>query len=131
GDIGSTASTKLVLNSDLLIVIGSSFSDMTHLPEKRVVQIDIDPMMIGRKYPVEVGLYGNSAEIVPQLLDLIQENRKDDYLQEIRKLKREWLELLEEEADATLTPIRPQYIIKVLNEKIDDDAIVCLDTGEN
>ena len=131
GDIGSTASTKLVLNSDLLIVIGSSFSDMTHLPEKRVVQIDIDPMMIGRKYPVEVGLYGNSAEIVPQLLDLIQENRKDDYLQEIRKLKREWVELLEEEADATLTPIRPQYIIKVLNEKIDDDAIVCLDTGEN
>lgn len=131
GDIGSTASTKLVLNSDLLIVIGSSFSDMTHLPEKRVVQIDIDPMMIGRKYPVEVGLYGNSAEIVPQLLDLIQENKKDDYLQEIRKLKKEWLELLGEEADATLTPIRPQYIIKVLNEKIDDDAIVCLDTGEN
>ena len=104
---------------------------MTHLPEKRVVQIDIDPMMIGRKYPVEVGLYGNSAEIVPQLLDLIQENKKDDYLQEIRKLKKEWLELLGEEADATLTPIRPQYIIKVLNEKIDDDAIVCLDTGEN
>ena len=65
GDIGSTAATELVLNSDLLIVIGSSFSDMTHLPVKKAVQIDIDPLMIGRQYPVEVGLYGNSAEIIP------------------------------------------------------------------
>jgi len=131
GDIGSTAATELVLNSDLLIVIGSSFSDMTHLPEKKVVQIDIDPLMIGRQYPVEVGLYGNSAEILPQLMDLVQENKKDHYLSEIRKLKNEWLDLLDEEIDGSLTPIRPQYIIKVLNDKIADDAIITLDTGEN
>ncbi|MEN6592829.1 MAG: thiamine pyrophosphate-dependent enzyme [Methanobacterium sp.] len=131
GDIGSTAATDLVLNSDLLIVIGSSFSDMTHLPEKKAIQIDIDPLVIGKQYPVEVGLFGNSAEILPQLMDLVQENRKDDYLKEIRELKMEWLDLLDEEADGNLTPIRPQYIIKVLNEKLDDDAVITLDTGEN
>jgi pyruvate oxidase len=131
GGIGSTAASELVLKSDLLVVIGSSFSDMTQLPEKKVVQIDIDPMMIGRQYPVEVGLYGNSAEILPQLLDLVRENKKEEYLQEINKLKRDWLDLLDEEADSTLTPVRPQYIIKVLNEKLDDDAVIALDTGEN
>lgn len=131
GDIGSTASTELVLNSDLLIVVGSSFSEMTHLPEKRAIQIDINPLMIGKQYPVEVGLYGNSAEILPQLLDLVQENKKEEYLAEIRDLKLGWLDLLSEEADDGLTPIRPQYIIKVLNEKIDDDAVITLDTGEN
>jgi pyruvate oxidase/acetolactate synthase-1/2/3 large subunit len=131
GDIGSTASTELVLNSDLLIVVGSSFSEMTHLPEKKAIQIDINPMVIGKQYPVEVGLYGNSAEILPQLLDLVQENKKDEYLEEIRELKLEWLDLLAEEADGGLTPVRPQYIIKVLNEKIDDDAVIALDTGEN
>ncbi len=131
GDIGSTAATELVLNSDLLIVIGSSFSDMTHLPEKKTVQIDIDPMMIGRQYPVEVGLYGNSAELVPELLDLVRENKRVEYLEEIRKLKKEWLDLLDEEADDTKTPVRPQYIIKVLNEKIADDAIITLDIGED
>ena len=131
GDIGSTAATELVLNSDLLIVIGSSFSDMTHLPEKKTVQIDIDPMMIGRQYPVEVGLYGNSAELVPQLIDLVRENKRVVYLEEIRKLKNEWLDLLDEEADDTKTPVRPQYIIKVLNEKIADDAIITLDIGED
>lgn len=131
GDIGSTASSELVLNSDLLIVVGSSFSEMTHLPEKKAIQIDIDPLVIGKQYPVEVGLYGNSAEVLPQLLDLVQENKKDDYLAEIRKLKQDWVDLLKEEADASLTPIRPQYIIKVLNEKVDDDAVITIDTGEN
>lgn len=131
GDVGSTASTYLVLNSDLLIVVGSSFSDMTHLPEKKTIQIDIDPLVIGKQYPVEVGLYGNSAEILPQLMDLVQENKKDQYLEEIRMHKKEWLDLLDEEADGKLTPIRPQYIIKVLNDKIDDDAVITLDTGEN
>jgi pyruvate oxidase/acetolactate synthase-1/2/3 large subunit len=41
------------------------------------------------------------------------------------------LDLLQEEVDSTKTPIRPQYIVKVLNEKIADDAIVTLDVGEN
>lgn len=131
GDIGSTAATELVLKSDLLIVIGSSFSDMTHLPQKKTVQIDIDPLMIARQYPVEVGLYGNSAELIPQLTDLVQEKKRDDYLVEVSNLKKEWIGLLEEEADATKTPVRPQYIIKVLNDKISDDAVVTLDTGEN
>ncbi len=131
GDIGSTAATELVLNSDLLIVIGSSFSDMTHLPEKKTVQIDIDPLKIGRQYPVEVGLYGNSAEIIPELIDLVKEYKKAEYLEEIIRLKREWLDLLDEEIDKNKTPLRPQYIIKVLNEKIADDAIITLDIGEN
>ena len=35
GTIGSTSASKLVRASDLLIVIGASFSDMTQIPEKR------------------------------------------------------------------------------------------------
>ncbi|MGE5637648.1 MAG: thiamine pyrophosphate-binding protein, partial [Chloroflexota bacterium] len=38
GDLGSTASAELVQKADLLVVIGSSFSDLTHLPQKRMVQ---------------------------------------------------------------------------------------------
>jgi pyruvate oxidase len=131
GTIGSTASTELVEKSDLLIVIGSSFSEMTQIPEKPTVQIDIDPLMIARRYPVKVGLLGNSAEIVPQLVNMVHEKDDDNYLKEIKRLKQEWLKLLDEEADATLKPIRPQYIVKILNQKLDQDAIIALDTGEN
>ncbi|WP_414469086.1 thiamine pyrophosphate-dependent enzyme [Methanobacterium sp. ACI-7] len=131
GGIGSLAAAKLVRDSDLLIVIGSSFADLTNLPKKKIIQIDMDPMMIGKTYPVEVGLLGNSAEIVPKLLDTLKENKKEDYLDEIRTLRTKWLKQLEDEIETNKAPIRPQYIIKALNDRVADDAVITLDVGEN
>lgn len=131
GTIGSTAAAKLVRESDLLIVIGSSFSDMTQIPEKRVIQIDIDPMMIAKSYPVEVGLWGNSGELIPKLTAAIKEKKNGERLIQIGELKKEWIDLLAREADSSRIPIRPQYIIKVLNDKIADDAVISLDVGDN
>jgi pyruvate oxidase len=131
GGIGSTCASKLVQQADLLIVFGSSFSDMTQIPEKRIIQVDIDPLMIAKNYPVEVGLWGNCSEVIPALIKEVKVKKNNEYLAEIIKLKKEWLDLLEKEADSTNKPIRPQYIIKVLNEKISDDAIISLDVGEN
>jgi pyruvate oxidase len=131
GTIGSTASAALVEGADLLIIVGSSFSEMTQIPEKKTVQIDIDPLMIARRYPVEAALLGNCSELLPQLKNKVKNKDNDDYLEEIGKLKKKWLDLLREEADPSKTPIRPQYIIKVLNEKLADDAVIALDVGEN
>lgn len=131
GSIGSTAASDLVQNSDLLIVIGSSYSDQSQIPEKPTVQVDIDPMMIAKRYPVKVGLVGNSTEIIPELLNLVKEREDNDYLKEMEKLKQNWIKLLEEEINSESSPIRPQYIIKTLNNQIDDDAIITLDVGEN
>ena len=131
GTIGSTCASKLVQQADLLIVFGSSFSDMSQIPEKRIIQVDIDPLMIAKNYPIAVGLWGNCSEVIPTLIKEVREKKNNGYLAEIIKLKKEWVALLEKEADSTKEPIRPQYIIKVLNEKISDDAIISLDVGEN
>jgi thiamine pyrophosphate-dependent acetolactate synthase large subunit-like protein len=131
GDLGSTASAELMAKTDLLIAIGSSFSDLTHVPVKRTVQIDINPLMIARRYPVEAGLLGNSAVLIPKLTAKVQEKRNPSYLAEIAGLKQEWLSQLEKEANPTMKPIRPPYIIKVLNDKLADDAVISLDVGEN
>ena len=131
GTIGSTAAARLVRESDLLIVIGSSFSDMTQIPQKRIIQIDMDPMMIAKNYPVEVGLWGNSAELIPKLTEAVKKKPNTEYLAEVTRLKGEWVSQLVREADASRTPIRPQYIIKVLNDRISSDAVISLDVGEN
>ncbi len=131
GGVGSTAASELMRKADLLIAIGSSFSDLSLIPQKKTVQIDINPLMIARRYPVEVGLLGNSAVLIPKLTDKVQQKQNADYLAEIARLKQAWLNQLEEEADSSMKPIRPQYIIKVLNEKIADDAVISLDIGEN
>ena len=131
GGVGSTAAAYLMQKADLLIAIGSSFSDLSLIPQKKTVQIDINPLMIARRYPVEVGLIGNSAVMIPKLTDKVKEKHNTDYLAEIVRLKQEWLNQLEKEADPNMKPIRPQYIIKVLNKKIADDAVISLDVGEN
>ncbi|BAW31442.1 MAG TPA: thiamine pyrophosphate-binding protein [Methanothermobacter sp.] len=131
GTIGSTAAAELVRDSDLLIVIGSSFSDLTQIPQKRMIQIDIDPMMIARRYPVESGIIGRSAIVIPKILKFVDKKERKDYRKKMSELKSRWLKLLEAEADPISTPIRPQYIISVLNRKLDDDAIITLDVGEN
>ena len=131
GGIGSTAAATLVRKADLLIVVGSSFSEFTQIPEKKTVQIDINMKMIAKKYPVEVGLLGNSAVLIPKLTEKVKEKQNTGYLNEITQLKQEWLKQLQREADGSLKPIRPPYIMKVLNEKIADNAVISLDVGEN
>jgi thiamine pyrophosphate-dependent acetolactate synthase large subunit-like protein len=87
--------------------------------------------MIAKNYPVEVGLWGNSAELLPKITDIIKDKKDEGRLVEITKLKEEWIDLLRKEADPSKTPVRPQYIIKVLNDKISSDAIISLDIGDN
>jgi len=131
GGVGSTAAAELMQKADLLIAIGSSFSDLSQIPQKKTVQIDINPLMIARRSPVEVSLLGNSAVLIPKLTEKVKEKKNAAYLSEITKLKHTWITQLEKEADATMKPIRPPYIIKVLNEKIAEDAVISLDVGEN
>jgi pyruvate oxidase len=102
GTIASTAAAELVRKADLLIVIGSSFSELTQIPAKKTVQIE-----------------------------KVNQKENKEYLDEVRRLKHEWIEQLGQEADSSLKPIRPPYIMKVLNEKIASDAVISLDVGEN
>jgi pyruvate oxidase len=131
GNLGSTAAAELVYKSDLLIVIGSSFSDFTQLPQKKTIQIDINMKNIAKKYPVEVGLLGNSAILIPKLTKLVQQKLKPKYLEEILRLKQNWQNQIQKEADSSLKPIRPPYIMKILSEKISPEAVISLDVGEN
>jgi pyruvate oxidase/acetolactate synthase-1/2/3 large subunit len=76
-------------------------------------------------------LLGNSAVLIPKLTEKVQEKKNPDYLAEIARLKQEWLSQLEKEVNPNMKPIRPPYIIKVLNDKLADDAVISLDVGEN
>ena len=76
-------------------------------------------------------LWGNSGEILPKIARFTTKKENREYLSEIGRLKSEWASKLASEADSSRTPVRPQYIIKVLNEKLSQDAIISLDVGDN
>jgi thiamine pyrophosphate-dependent acetolactate synthase large subunit-like protein len=131
GGIGTTAAGELMNKADLLIAIGSSFSDLSQIPKKRTVQIDINPLMIARRYPVEVALLGNSAVLIPKITEKVTQKDNAAAVAEIGKLKQAWQVQIQREADPSVKPIKAAYIMKVLTEKVAPDAIISLDVGEN
>ena len=59
GDIGTDPAKRMVFGADLLITIGCSYSDKTAVPSYiPQVQIDLDPMTIGKKFPVQSASWG-------------------------------------------------------------------------
>jgi|Deesub1362A_J573_1020465.scaffolds.fasta_scaffold00017_175 thiamine pyrophosphate-dependent acetolactate synthase large subunit-like protein len=131
GNVGSGYARKIVNKSDLLIVLGSSFSDMTNIPDKPIIHIDIDPIQIGRRRGASVGLWGDCTSTLPYLIEGVNERKSNGMVDEIRKKKKEWFERLDREADSNKIPVRPPYIMKTLTELVEEDAIITTDVGEN
>jgi thiamine pyrophosphate-dependent acetolactate synthase large subunit-like protein len=65
------------------------------------------------------------------LTALVQQKQNEGYLAEVARLKQDWFSQVAKEVQADKKPIRPPYIIKVLNDKLADDAVISLDVGEN
>ena len=65
---------------DTLLIVGSSFPYIEFLPkpgQAKCVQIDSDPMRIGLRCPVDVGIVGDSAAALRGLLSLVEEKDQD------------------------------------------------------
>ncbi|GAA2656328.1 hypothetical protein GCM10010400_11650 [Streptomyces aculeolatus] len=70
GLLGTRPSYELMQDCDTLLVIGSSFPYTQFLPEfgqARAVQIDVDPHMVGLRYPFEVNLVGDARATLQRL----------------------------------------------------------------
>ena len=81
---------------EVLVVIGSSLGELqTHaweprfMPRKALVQIDLDPEMIGLNYPVTVGVVADARTALVELRKLLPPNRTSE-VSSLAKLKAEW-----------------------------------------
>lgn len=131
GSLGTAVAHHLTDTTDLLIIIGCSCSNNTNIPNKPAIQIDIDPIEIGKRHPIDISLIGNSAEIVPKLIDKVEKSKKSEYLKEVATLKEEWNRTLKAEEDPNRSPLKFPYIMKELSKHVDDDVVISIDVGEN
>ena len=131
GHSGTPQARRVATDADLLITLGVGFSKFTNVPsDKPLVQVDTNPVKLG-KGPATIPLWGNCSLTVPRLTGQVRERKAERILREIAEMKREWLEQLDREADATASPLRPPFIMKVLSEVIPEDAVITVDVGEN
>jgi pyruvate dehydrogenase (quinone) len=137
GLLGTEPSSDAMSEADTLLMIGTSFPYIEYLPkpgQARGIQIDIKPDKIGLRYPIEIGLVGDSKLILSALLPLIQDKRNDnssEFLKSKQNGMKNWNKLLLEKSTRTDKPIKPQVIAKAVSEEMEDNAIISVDSGTN
>ncbi|MEN4589223.1 thiamine pyrophosphate-requiring protein [Pantoea agglomerans] len=132
GLLGTKPSSDLMQNCDTLLMIGSGFPWTEFLPEEgkaRAVQIDIDPAMLGLRYPSEVNLHGDAAETLRALLPLLEHKKDRSWQEDIALQVRDWWTLMEERAMAPANPVNPQRVVWEMSPQLPDNAIVTSDSG--
>lgn len=151
GMLGTEPATDAMSDADTLLMIGTSFPYIEYLPkpgQARGIQIDIKAEKIGLRYPVEVGLVGDSKKVLSALLPLLLKGSTNDssdrnhqqYWEEQQEFLRSkqlsmkrWTDLLDEQSKQTdeKKPIKPQAIACAVSEQLKDNAIVSVDSGTN
>jgi pyruvate dehydrogenase (quinone)/pyruvate oxidase len=132
GLLGTAPSQEALENCDTLLIVGSSFPYIEFYPkpdQARGVQIDVDPTRIGLRFPVEVGLVGDSRRTLRALLPLLQRKEDRRFLEEAQKQMQDWWALMEERGTREDKPMKPQVVAHELGKRLRDDAIICGDSG--
>ena len=132
GLLGTTPSSDAMNEADTLLMIGTSFPYIEYLPrpgQARGIQIDIKPEKIGLRYPVEIGLVGDSKPILSALLPLLHQKDTRGFLKSKQHAMKNWNNLLKEQSTRNDKPIKPQVIARAVSEELDDNAIISVDCG--
>jgi pyruvate dehydrogenase (quinone)/pyruvate oxidase len=145
GMLGTYPSVEAMNETDTLLMVGTSFPYIEYLPkpgQARGIQIDVKPERLGLRYPVEVGLAGDSNKILLALLPLLQEKKPDSdqamFLQSKQSSMKKWNDFLLVQSDLKNIPednsgrmIKPQSVASAVSRHLNDGSIVSVDSGTN
>lgn len=132
GLLGTSPSVEAMEKCDAILIVGSSFPYMEYLPkhdQAKGVQIDDKPDRIGLRYPVNVGLVGDSKSTLSALSGLLQRKADRRFLEQAQEGMKEWWDLMRQRAERDETPIKPQRVAWELDKLLADDAIISTDSG--
>ncbi len=132
GLLGTKPSEEVFDHCDTILIVGSSFPYIDFYPkpgQARGVQIELDPARVGLRFPVEVGLVGDSKSSLRALLPLLDAHENRSFLQKAQKDMQDWWRLMDERSSRMDTPMKPQVAANAINHYLTDDAIICTDSG--
>lgn len=132
GLLGTTPSWNMMMQCDTLLIVGSSFPYSEFLPKEgqaRGIQIDIDPRMLGIRYPTELNLVGDSAQSLRALIPLLQRKQDRSWREKIESDIRDWWKTVEARAKESANPINPEFVAWELSPRLPANAILSADSG--
>ncbi len=132
GLLGTRPSQEAMEDCDTLFIVGSSFPYIEFMPkpdQAKGVQIELDPKRIGLRFPVEVGLVGDSRNTLRELIPLLRRKEDRSFLSAAQAGMKDWWQVMETRATRRDKPMKPQVVAWELGKQLRNDAIVTCDSG--
>ncbi|MGB7478908.1 MAG: thiamine pyrophosphate-requiring protein [Burkholderiaceae bacterium] len=132
GLLGTKPSWDLMSDCDTLLMVGSAFPYSEFLPKEgqaRGVQIDIDGRMLNLRYPMEIGLLGDSKTTLRALIPHLQRKTERSWRQQVEQNVERWWRVLEGRALTDAEPVNPQRVFWELSPRLPDGCILACDSG--
>lgn len=130
---GRYAATQVMDKSDLIIAVGSRFSDratgnkIEFSKNHKVLHIDIDPAEIGKNIPVYVALVADVKEALAALNRLDLQKSDPAWLNEVAQLT----SAPDNHLTMDYSRLNPEMIIKAVNKRLAPDSPVATDVGQH
>ena len=136
---GAYASNMAIQECDLLIALGTRFSDRVtgntaaFAPKAKIVHFDIDPAELNKNVRADISVIGDLRETLPVFLDVVKNRSAEDLSVRFRPWRGEVLSM--ERAHPlgwkASEDIRPEELISRVRELVPQDAICVTDVGQH
>ena len=141
GGRGSGEAAEAINRADVILAFGTRINQPSTSwdysvinPQTKIIQVDIDPLEIGRNYPVSVGIVGDAKAVGEQLLEALRKNSPEgtelpEWKAEFQGLAEKRRARLAEELGMSADPMMPQQVYPELNKVLPRDCMVTIDAG--
>lgn len=134
GRSGTPIASWFMNEADLLIVLGASFSNHTGIAEyKPIIQVDNDPMGLGRFHAVDIPVLGHVGVTARLIRERMPEQRNfTDLTDEVAERWRIWREeKASRRMDFSDAGVNTAAVFDSLSRMADPDAAIAVDVGNN
>ena len=133
GRSGTPIASWFMNEADLLVVFGASFANHTGIASKKpIIQVDFDPMTLGKTHPVTLPLWGEIGVTARHFAAELAGHAAADPRAEVAERWALWrAEKASREADDHGSGVNSAAIFAALGRQVSDDAVIAVDVGNN
>jgi acetolactate synthase-1/2/3 large subunit len=134
---GNPAANKLMGEADVLLAVGTRFSDRatanlnTFVPDAKKIHIDIDAAEIGKNVDVDVQIVGDAKAVLKMLhaamAKKLQKKQNTPWTKRVKEAKEKLSPLLKE----TPKDLNPKALLTELRKLLPESTIVTTEVGQN